>query len=68
MIVIVLSVLTGVLALNAPVQPPPLASVFDPFADVNFSDLPIVETYPARDSVNLGYRVYEGLGAHAWWC
>jgi non-heme chloroperoxidase len=62
LIMIVLSVLTGVLAFNAPVQPPPLASVFDPYADVNFTDLPSVRTYPARDGVNLGYRIYEGPG------
>ena len=64
LVVVVLGVLGAVLAFNAPVQPPPLASVSDPFAGVNFSDLPAVQTYPARDGVKLGYRVYAGGGAH----
>jgi pimeloyl-ACP methyl ester carboxylesterase len=63
-IVIVFGVLGAILALDAPVKPPPLASVSDPFADVNFSDLPAVQTYPARDGANLGYRVYQAGGAH----
>jgi non-heme chloroperoxidase len=65
LIVMVLSVFAGALAFSAPVKLPPLASVFDPFADVNFSDLPAVRTYPARDGLNLGYRVYEGVGTQA---
>jgi non-heme chloroperoxidase len=63
-IVVVFGVLGAILALNAPVKPPPLASVSDPFDDVDFSDLPGVLTYPARDGTNLGYRVYEGGGVH----
>ena len=64
LIVVVFGVLGAVLAFDAPVKPPPLASVSDPFAGVDFSDLPAVQTYPARDGVKLGYRVYEGGGAH----
>jgi non-heme chloroperoxidase len=60
--VVVLGVLGAVLAFDAPVKPPTLASVSNPFANVNFSDLPAVQTYPARDGVKLGYRVYEGDG------
>ncbi|HKM87692.1 MAG TPA: alpha/beta fold hydrolase [Xanthobacteraceae bacterium] len=63
LVVVVLAALGGVLAFDAPVQPPPLASVSKPFADVDFSDLPAVRTYPARDGTELGYRVYEGGGA-----
>jgi pimeloyl-ACP methyl ester carboxylesterase len=37
-----------------------LASVSEPFADVDFSDLPAVQTYTARDGAELGYRVYRG--------
>jgi pimeloyl-ACP methyl ester carboxylesterase len=62
-IVVVLSALGGVLAFDAPVKPPPLASISEPFANVDFSDLPTVQTYAARDGVTLGYRVYEGGGA-----
>jgi non-heme chloroperoxidase len=63
LIVVVLGALGGVLAFDAPVKPPPLASISDPFADVDFSDLPTVQTYAARDGAKLGYRIYEGGGA-----
>src|SRR5580704_9203190 len=63
LIVVVLGALGGVLAFDAPVKPPPLASISEPFAGVDFSDLPTVQTYAARDGVTLGYRVYEGGGA-----
>jgi pimeloyl-ACP methyl ester carboxylesterase len=65
LIVVVFGVFGAVLAFDAPVQPPPLASVSEPFANVDFSDLPAVQTYPARDGTKLGYRVYEGGGTQA---
>ena len=60
LIVVVLGLLGAVLAFDAPVKPPPLASVSAPFAEVDFSDLPAVETYSARDGAKLGYRAYQG--------
>ena len=63
LIVVVLGSFGGVLAFDAPVKPPPLASISKPFADVDFGDLPRVQTYIARDGAKLGYRVYEGGGA-----
>src|SRR6202166_4916450 len=65
LIVLVLGGLGAVLVFDAPVKPPPLASVSEPFAHVDFSDLPAVQTYPARDGTKLGYRVYDGGGAQA---
>jgi non-heme chloroperoxidase len=62
LIVVLLSAIGGVLAFDAPAKPAPLASISEPFADVNFSDLPAVRTYSARDGTKLGYRVYEGGG------
>jgi pimeloyl-ACP methyl ester carboxylesterase len=62
LIVAVFAALGGVLAFDAPAKPPPLASISEPFADVDFSDLPAVKTYAARDGTQLGYRVYEGGG------
>ena len=62
LIVLVLGGLGAVLALDAPVKPPPLASISEPFAQVDFSDLPAVRTYAARDGAALGYRVYDGGG------
>jgi non-heme chloroperoxidase len=63
LIVVFLGALGGVLAFDAPVKPPPLASISEPFAGADFSDLPTVQTYAARDGTKLGYRVYEGSGA-----
>ena len=60
LVVVVLGALGGVLAFDAPVKPPSLASISEPFADVDFTDLPTVRTYVARDGTKLGYRVYEG--------
>ena len=41
LIVVVLGVLGGVLAFDAPIKPQPLASISDPFANVDFSDLSV---------------------------
>ena len=60
LIIVVLAGLGGVLAFDTPVQPEPLASISAPFAHVDFSDLPAVQTYAARDGAQLGYRVYRG--------
>jgi non-heme chloroperoxidase len=65
LIVLVLGGLAAVLAFDAPVKPPPLASVSEPFAHVDFSDLPAVRTYAARDGTNLGYRIYDGGGTQS---
>ena len=62
-IVLVLGVLGGVLAFDVPVKPPPLASISNPFSNVDFSDLPAVLTYTARDGTKLGYRTYGGHSA-----
>jgi non-heme chloroperoxidase len=63
LIVVVVGALGGVLAFDAPAKPRPLASISEPFADIDFSDLPAVQTYAARDGTKLGYRVYQGGGA-----
>src|SRR5580700_1177384 len=60
LIVVVLVGLAGTLAFDAPAKPEPLASISEPFAHVDFSDLPTEQTYVARDGGNLGYRAYEG--------
>jgi alpha-beta hydrolase superfamily lysophospholipase len=58
-IVVVLGALVGILVFDAPLKPEPLASISEPFAHVDFSDLPREQTYVARDGVKLGYRAYE---------
>jgi non-heme chloroperoxidase len=61
-IVAVFCAFAAVLAFDTPAKPPPLASISEPFAAVDFSDLPTVKTYAARDGTELGYRAYEGGG------
>ena len=63
LIVVALGVIGGVLAFDAPVKPPPFDSISKPFVGLDFSALPAVQTYAARDGANLGYRVYDGAGA-----
>jgi alpha-beta hydrolase superfamily lysophospholipase len=60
LVAVILAGLAGVLAFDAPVKPEPLASISAPFAHVDFSDLPAVKTYAARDGAALGYRTYDG--------
>ena len=50
----------GAIAFDSPVAPPPMASVSRPFKDVDFSDLPPVTHYLARDGAQLAYRRYVG--------
>jgi non-heme chloroperoxidase len=63
LIVVVVGAVGSVLAFDAPRRPPPLDSVSEPFKHVDFSDLPAIETYSARDGTKLGYRIYAGSGA-----
>jgi pimeloyl-ACP methyl ester carboxylesterase len=63
LIVLVFCVVGGVLAFDAPAKPPPLASISDSFADVDFGDLPSMQAYAARDGVKLDYRAYENGAA-----
>jgi hypothetical protein len=56
LIVVVLGLLGGVLAFDTPARLPPLASLSGPFANVDFGDLPSVQTYAARDRVKVGSR------------
>jgi non-heme chloroperoxidase len=60
LVVVVLAVVAGIIAFDSPSRPPPLASISNPFATVDFSDLPPPLQYRARDGTNLTYRVYPG--------
>jgi pimeloyl-ACP methyl ester carboxylesterase len=60
LIVLIVGTVAAILAFDAPTRPPPLASIAASFAAVDFSDLPNVKTYPARDGTPLGYRAYAG--------
>lgn len=57
----VLAVIAIAIAFGGPAQLPPMQSVSAPFRAVDFSDLPLVERFVARDGTQLAYRRY-GLG------
>ncbi len=52
--------LAAAIALDAPQAPPPMASVSNPFAGVDFSGAPARQHYTARDGTALAYRAYPG--------
>lgn len=52
-----------VIALGGPGEAPsPMASIGDPFRNVDFSDLPKPSSFTARDSIKLAYRTYPASG------
>jgi alpha-beta hydrolase superfamily lysophospholipase len=56
MLVIAAAVIAGMIAFGVSEPPPPLASIGTPFKSVDFSDLPAVETAPARNASPIAYR------------
>ena len=60
MAILGLAALAGALVFDTPVKPPPLPASANPYAAVDFGDLPARRTYTARDGAALGYRLYEG--------
>lgn len=60
--VVVIAGLAGMIAFGTSAPPPPLAAVNEPFKHVDFSDLPGVQTYQARDGAMLAYRSYDAGG------
>jgi len=46
------------LAFGGPTTPKPMQSISDPFSNVDFSALPPLQRYPARDGARLAYRSY----------
>lgn len=55
---IVAGVVLLAVAFGGPSDPPPMPSVNNPFKNVDFSDLPIVSHFVARDGTSLAYRTY----------
>ena len=54
------AIVAGVIGLDRPTRPAPMVSVSRPFEAVDFSDLPRVAHYTARDGAALAYRRYAG--------
>lgn len=57
------AVLGSMIAFSSPTSPPTLESVAAPFRNVDFSKLPPLIYYTARDGANLSYRAYTTPGA-----
>src|SRR4051812_22334189 len=57
--VVVITAIVGLaIAFGGPASPPPMASINDPFKGVDFSDLPKVSYFPARDGTRIAFRNY----------
>ncbi len=50
------------LVFGGPGAPPPMPSINDPFKAVDFSGLPAISRFPARDGASLAYRAYPASG------
>ena len=56
------------IAFGGPGEPPPMASINNPFKNVDFSDLPKVSYFPARDGAKLAFRAYPAAGGEVKGC
>lgn len=63
-ILLLAAIIAGTVAFDRPKQPQPPLSISRPFQDVDFSDLPPVLPYTARDGTKLAYRRYAGDPDH----
>lgn len=54
---------TAAIAFGGPGEPAPMASITDPFRNVDYAGLPAASTFQARDGTRLAYRAYATDGA-----
>ena len=52
------AIFAALIIFGGPGTPHPMSSITDPFASVNFSDLPPLSEFTARDGTKLTYRAY----------
>lgn len=65
-VVVLLLAATGVaVAFGGPTRPKPMQSISDPFSNVDFSAVPPLQRYPARDGAQLAYRSYAAGGGQS---
>lgn len=57
-----LLLLAAAIAFGGPGEPAPMPSINDPFERVDFSGLPAVRQFAARDGARLAYRAYAAQG------
>jgi non-heme chloroperoxidase len=55
--------IAAAIAFGGPAALAPMQSVSDPFKSVDFSDLPAIQRFTARDGARLAYRAYGQLNA-----
>jgi non-heme chloroperoxidase len=60
---LLVAVFAGAIIFGGPRTPPPMASINDPFNSVDFSDLPPLARFTARDGTKLAYRFYPAAAA-----
>jgi non-heme chloroperoxidase len=59
-LLLAIAAIAGTIAIDSPDAPPPLRSVSAAFQAADFSDLPPISHYSARDGTDLVYRRYAG--------
>jgi non-heme chloroperoxidase len=62
LIVVAAAGLAGLIVLGTASRPPEMTSVSDPMRRIDFSDLPELQHFTARDGQALSYRLYPGTG------
>jgi alpha-beta hydrolase superfamily lysophospholipase len=62
LVLAVVAILGGMIAFGTGAPPPPLASIANPFRGVDFSDLPPVQTTPARKGSPIAFRAWRPAG------
>jgi hypothetical protein len=61
-----LAVIAGLAILfGGPGDPPPMASINSPFKGIDYSDMPAVSHFAARDGTSLAFRAYPPAGGAA---
>ena len=58
LVAFIIAAIAASILIGGPGHPPPMQSVSDPFKSVDFSDLPPIQRYSARDGAQLAYRTY----------
>jgi len=60
-LVILAAAFTLAIVFGGPGEPPPMSSISDPFKKVDFSDLPGLSHFTARDGAKLAFRAYPAM-------
>ena len=60
-VLVCLAVLSAMIGFGTAKAPPPMAALASPFRNVDFTDLPQLQHYTARDGASLAYREYPAM-------